>query len=114
MVPQGGRTGACHGQFVQEIAFKLSHPPAPDWSVSRPVNARIKLSSPETREFWEIPVLWEDARLLALDKPGQLPTSTDRCDPQRPNLMKLLHRDITRGAAWARERQLTYLANAHR
>jgi 23S rRNA pseudouridine955/2504/2580 synthase len=29
-------------------------------------------------------------------------------------LMKLLHRDIERGAAWARERRLTYLMNAHR
>ena len=28
--------------------------------------------------------------------------------------MKLLHRDIARGAAWARQRGLTYLANAHR
>ena len=32
----------------------------------------------------------------------------------RPNLMKLLHRDIERGAAWARERGLNYLMNAHR
>jgi len=27
----------------------------------------IKLSSPATREFWEIPVLFEDEHLLALD-----------------------------------------------
>ena len=38
--------------------------------------APIKLSSPATREFWEIPVLFEDEHLLALDKPaGVLPTS---------------------------------------
>ena len=55
------------------------------------MSAAIKLSSPTTREFWEIPVLFEDEHLLALDKPAGLPTSPDRYDPQRPNLMKLLH-----------------------
>jgi RluA family pseudouridine synthase len=74
----------------------------------------IKLSSPATKEFWEIPVLYADAHLLALDKPAGLLTSPDRYDPARPNLMKLLHRDIARGAPWARARGLTYLANAHR
>jgi RluA family pseudouridine synthase len=28
--------------------------------------------------------------------------------------MKILHRDIERGAPWAKERNITYLANAHR
>jgi RluA family pseudouridine synthase len=74
----------------------------------------LKLSSPATREYWEIPVLYEDDQLLALNKPSRLLTSPDRYDPERPNLMKLLHRDIARGAGWARQRQLTYLANAHR
>lgn len=74
----------------------------------------LKLSSPATAEFWEIPVLFEDDRLLALNKPPRLLVSPDRYDPNRPNLMKLLHRDVERGAAWARERHLTYLMNAHR
>ena len=74
----------------------------------------IKLSAPATHEFWEIPVLYEDDQLLALDKPSHLLTSPDRYDPDRPNLMKLLHRDVARGAPWAKERGLTYLANAHR
>ncbi|MFO1501513.1 MAG: RluA family pseudouridine synthase [Verrucomicrobiota bacterium] len=74
----------------------------------------IKLSAPATRQFWEIPVLFEDEHLLALDKPSHLLTSPDRYDPDRPNLMKLLHRDIARGAGWARERGIAYLANAHR
>ena len=39
--------------------------------------AAIKLSSPATREFWEIPVLFEDEHLLALDKPAGLPTSPE-------------------------------------
>jgi len=74
----------------------------------------IKLSSPVTREFWEIPVLFEDNHLLALDKPAGLLTSPDRYDPQRPNLMKLLHAAIADAKLWARERALTYLMNAHR
>jgi RluA family pseudouridine synthase len=78
------------------------------------MNAVIKLSSPATREFWEIPVLFEDADLLALDKPSGLLTSPDRYDPNRPNLMKLLHAGIAESKPWARERGLTYLSNAHR
>jgi RluA family pseudouridine synthase len=78
------------------------------------VTAAVKLSSPQTREFWEIAVLYEDEQLLALNKPGGLLVSPDRYDPNRPNLMKLLHRDIERGAPWARARGLNYLMNAHR
>ena len=78
------------------------------------MSAAIKLSSPATREFWEIPVLFEDEHLLALDKPAGLPVSPDRYDPQRPNLMKLLHTAIAGGKPWARERGLDYLMNAHR
>jgi RluA family pseudouridine synthase len=74
----------------------------------------IKLSSPATREFWEIEVLHEDAHLLALNKPPGLLSSPDRYDPARPNLMKLLHAGIAAGKPWATERGLTYLANAHR
>jgi RluA family pseudouridine synthase len=76
--------------------------------------ATVKLSAPETREFWEIPILFEDEHLFALDKPARLLTSPDRYDPNRPNLMRLLHRDIQRGARWAASRGMTYLANAHR
>jgi RluA family pseudouridine synthase len=78
------------------------------------VSAAIKLSSPAARKFWEIPVLFEDEYLLALDKPGGLLTSPDRYDPQQPNLMKLLHAAIAEGKPWARERRLNYLMNAHR
>jgi RluA family pseudouridine synthase len=78
------------------------------------VSATIKLSSPATREFWEIPVLYEDEHLLALDKPGGLLTSPDANQPDRPSLSKLLQGGIERGSAWARERGLTYLKPAHR
>lgn len=79
----------------------------------------IKLSSPrpsdrERSGFWEIPILFEDGHLLALDKPAGLLTSPDRYDPQRPNLMNLLHAAIAANKPWARERGLNYLMNAHR
>ncbi len=74
----------------------------------------IKLSAPATKEFWEIPVLFEDEHLLALDKPSGLLTSPDRDDAERPNLMRLLHEGIAAQKPWAAKRQLTYLSNAHR
>jgi RluA family pseudouridine synthase len=74
----------------------------------------IKLSHPPSKGFWEIPVAFEDEHLLALNKPAGLLTSPDRYDPERPNLMKLLHAAIRDGKPWAQERQLGYLANAHR
>jgi RluA family pseudouridine synthase len=78
------------------------------------VSAAIKLSSPATREFWEIPVLFEDEHLLALDKPGGLLTSPDQSEPNRPDLMTLLHAGIAEKKPWARERNLDYLSNAQR
>jgi RluA family pseudouridine synthase len=78
------------------------------------VSDSIKISSPATHEFWEIPVLFEDAHLLALNKPPLLLTSADRHNPERPNLMSLVHAGIAQGKPWARERGLGYLANAHR
>ncbi len=74
----------------------------------------IKLSSASTREFWEIPVLYEDADLLALDKPAGLPNEFDPNDATRPNLVGLLHKGIAEGKAWATARGLSYLMNAHR
>jgi len=78
------------------------------------VNATVKLSSPATHEFWELPILHEDSELLALEKPAGLLIAPDRLAPERPSLMKLLHEGIAAGKPWARERNLTYLANTHR
>ena len=74
----------------------------------------LKLSSPATREYWEIPVLYEDDHLLAVDKPSGLLTSPDPYDPERPSLIKLLHKGIAEAKAWAVERRLDHLMNAHR
>ncbi len=78
------------------------------------MSAAIKLSSPATKEFWEIPVLFEDEHILALDKPSGLLVSPDPDNDERPSLMKLLHDGIAAGKPWATERNLTYLVNAHR
>jgi 23S rRNA pseudouridine1911/1915/1917 synthase len=78
------------------------------------VSAAIKLSSPATREFWEIPVLFEDEHLLALDKPAGLLTSPDRHDTLRPNLMKLAARRHRRRQTVGARTQPDYLSNAHR
>ena len=73
----------------------------------------LKLSSPPTREFWEVPVLFEDAHLLAIDKPAGLCLAPDPSLPDRPSLMRLLHAAIADGKPWARERGLAYLMNVH-
>lgn len=77
-------------------------------------SSAIRLSAPDLRLAWEIPILFEDEHVMAVCKPTQLLTSPDRYDPNRPNLMKLLHEGIERQAAWARQRNLSYLSNAHR
>ena len=78
------------------------------------MNAPVKLSWPATKSFWEIPVLFEDEHLLALDKPGGLAVAPDHDNLERPSLMRLMHDGITAAKPWASERQLTYLNHAHR
>ncbi len=74
----------------------------------------IKLSAPEYNEFWEIQILYEDAYLMAINKPASLLTAPDRYDPKRPNLMRLLQEGIRQEKPWAVQRKLTYLMNPHR
>jgi RluA family pseudouridine synthase len=78
------------------------------------VSASIKLSSPATREFWEIEVLHEDEHLLALNKPAGLAISPDPENPAKPNLLALLHEAIAAAKPWATERKLSYRMNSHR
>jgi RluA family pseudouridine synthase len=74
----------------------------------------IKLSSPATHEFWEIPVLYEDEQLLAVDKPTGLALTPNPADPNRPSLLVLLHQGIAAGKPWAVARKLSFLMYAHR
>ncbi len=74
----------------------------------------IKLSSPATREFWEIPILFEDEHLLVLDKPAGLPASPDRLDPERPYLAGLLHDAIGAQKPWVTQKGIDYLRPAQR
>jgi RluA family pseudouridine synthase len=76
-------------------------------------SAIIRLSSP-TRESWEIPVLFEDDHFLALNKPAELLLSADRHNPEKPNLVTLLHAAIADGLPWVKQRGFSYLMNAHR
>ncbi len=73
----------------------------------------IKLSAPELHGFWEIEVLYEDAELLALDKPAGLLLVPDPNEPEAPALMPLLHRGIADGKPWATTRGLGFLSNVH-
>jgi RluA family pseudouridine synthase len=77
----------------------------------------IKLSSAPSapsHQFWEIPVLFEDDSLLAIDKPSGLATSPENPDSEEPNLLSLLHSGIRDAKPWARERGLTFLTNVYR
>ncbi|HZR20844.1 MAG TPA: pseudouridine synthase [Verrucomicrobiae bacterium] len=74
----------------------------------------IKISSTETREFWELPVVYEDDQLLALDKPAGLSVSGEPEQTGRPDLLDLLHQGIAAGKSWAVARNISFLMNAHR
>jgi RluA family pseudouridine synthase len=82
--------------------------------LSSPATRELAAGEPAPRESWEVPVLFEDEHLLAVDKPSGLLSSPDRYDPDRPNLMRLLHDGIAQQKPWAARRNLNYLANAHR
>src|SRR5215216_1988079 len=76
--------------------------------------AVLKFSSPQTRQFWEIEILYEDAELLALDKPAGLLGTPDPADEQAPNLLDLLREGVAARKPWATERALSYVLNINR
>lgn len=78
------------------------------------MSAPLKLSSPATREFWELPVLFADAHLLAVAKPPRLLTAPDPTEPDRPDLMRLLHDGIAAGKPWTKSHGLDFLMCAYR
>jgi RluA family pseudouridine synthase len=79
------------------------------------LSTAIKLSSPATGEFWEIPILFEDSHLLALDKPAGLPATPDAgsTDADPPSLLKLLHAAVAARKPWTLEGERRFLLNVN-
>ncbi|MFO1477003.1 MAG: RluA family pseudouridine synthase [Verrucomicrobiota bacterium] len=78
------------------------------------MSATLKFPAEAGQPFREIPVLFEDEFLIALDKPPGLPVLPDPAAPDLPALLPMLHGGIAAGKPWARERGLSYLMNIHR
>jgi len=75
----------------------------------------IKLSAAEAGQFWELPVIFEDADLLVLDKPAGLAVTLLPTQPlEEPSLMKLLHLGIAEKRPWAARNGIEYLQAVHR
>jgi RluA family pseudouridine synthase len=70
----------------------------------------IRLST----EWPSIEILYEDADLIAINKPAGLLLAQDPWDKERESLMWLLHNAVRAQRPWTVERKLAYLANAHR
>jgi len=71
----------------------------------------IKLTAPD-RYCWEVPILYEDEYILALNKPSNLLVAPDQS--QRPNLMRMIQEAVVKGRPWVKARNITYLMNVHR
>src|ERR1041384_3135122 len=74
----------------------------------------VRLIWPPARQFWAIEILFEDAHLLALNKPAGLLTSPSRQHRDAPDLMTLLHAWVGAGTPMTVTRGWAYLANSHR
>jgi 23S rRNA pseudouridine1911/1915/1917 synthase len=74
----------------------------------------LKLSGSAPGQFWEIPVLFEDEHLLALDKPAVLATTVEPLHPDRPGIMRLLHEAILARRPWVTQRGIGFVMNAWR
>lgn len=61
----------------------------------------------------EVPVLYMDEHLLAIDKPAGLPVVPGAETPDELALMPLLHAGIAKGNTWSRQRSLSFLMHAH-
>ena len=77
-------------------------------TVSTPTLLRLSAMWPE------VELVYEDADLLAVNKPAGLLVAPDRWDKRNEILMGLLADGIAKARPWAVARGLTYLANAHR
>jgi tRNA pseudouridine32 synthase / 23S rRNA pseudouridine746 synthase len=78
-------------------------------SLHRPETERIHLG-----RSLEIPVLYEDKWILAINKPAGLLVAQESWERTRRNLMRMLQAGIDHRAYWAVHRGLRYLKNVHR
>ena len=69
----------------------------------------IKISAPDYRAFWKLPVLFEGGGLLALEKPAHLLVSPEKQRAEDPVLTKLLQQDLADKATWTQERDYSFL-----
>ena len=74
----------------------------------------IKLPTSIAREYREIPILFEDDHILALDKPAGLFACPDRNSPNKPTLIQVLRKGVSLSLPWAQKRGLTYLMHCFR
>jgi 23S rRNA-/tRNA-specific pseudouridylate synthase len=70
----------------------------------------IKLSWPDGKQTWDLPVLFEDATLLILDKPSGLPAISDAIAPAEANLLRLLHEELPPAAPGPMRGRSTFFA----
>lgn len=73
----------------------------------------IKISSRKTRDYWEIPILFENEEVMVIDKPSGLHVRADDLEPNLPALNLLLVDHIERGVAWTKEMGVTFLRPTH-
>lgn len=74
---------------------------------------KFKISSPKTKDFWEIPVIYEDDEIFVVDKPSGLAIRQDADDPMVPALNLLFVDHIQRKVPWTVEFNTPYLKACH-
>ncbi len=76
-------------------------------------NKIFKISSRPTRDYWEIPVLYEDDEVFVIDKPAGLNVRQDSEDPEAPALNLLFVDHIQRKVPWTLEYETPFLKACH-
>ena len=78
------------------------------------MNRVIKLPDRACGTVRELSVLFQDAQLLALNKPAGITVTTHSAQPEPSALLPLLHTAVAEQKGWAMAMGLDYLMGAHR
>jgi 23S rRNA pseudouridine1911/1915/1917 synthase len=78
------------------------------------VSPSIKLADRDRDVVWELPILFQDPQVLALNKPPGPDLTAQPGHPEIPALLPLLHEAIAAGKPWTLKLELDYLSPAHR